>query len=114
MDAVRLIRRLPQHRAWVNEKLLAAAAPLTEERLRQPFPIGQGVGVEDPVAYVRRGVRVAGGLARQRGRGRPGRLAWSVARQPTRRRWPHQLGTPTATLDGLEGPLGRLLGRANA
>ena len=42
MDAVDLIRRLHQHRAWVNEKLLAAAALLDHAQLRKPYPIGQG------------------------------------------------------------------------
>jgi uncharacterized damage-inducible protein DinB len=42
MDAVDLLQRLHQHRAWVNGNLLTAAARLTEEQLRQPFPIGQG------------------------------------------------------------------------
>ena len=42
MDAVALIRRLHQHRAWVNEKLLASAARLDDARLRRPYPIGQG------------------------------------------------------------------------
>lgn len=42
MDAVSVIRRLHQHRNWVNEKLLAACESLTEEQLRQPFAIGQG------------------------------------------------------------------------
>jgi uncharacterized damage-inducible protein DinB len=40
--AVALIARLHQHRAWVNDNLLAAAAPLSDEQLRQAFPIGQG------------------------------------------------------------------------
>ena len=42
MTAVDLIRRLHQHRAWVNGNLLAAATELTDEQLRKPFPIGQG------------------------------------------------------------------------
>jgi uncharacterized damage-inducible protein DinB len=42
MDAVDLIRRLHQHRTWVNEKLLASAARLDEAQLRTPYPIGQG------------------------------------------------------------------------
>src|SRR5262249_15929849 len=42
MDAVALIRRLHQHRAWVNENLLASAARLDDDRLRRPYPIGQG------------------------------------------------------------------------
>jgi uncharacterized damage-inducible protein DinB len=42
MDAVSLIQRLHQHRAWVNGNLLTAAVQLSEEQLRQPFPIGQG------------------------------------------------------------------------
>jgi len=39
--AVAIVQRLHQHRAWVNENLLAAAAALSEESLKQPFPIGQ-------------------------------------------------------------------------
>ncbi len=42
MNAVELLRRLHQHRAWVNGNLLAAAANLSDEQLRAPFPIGQG------------------------------------------------------------------------
>ena len=42
MTGVELLRRLHQHRAWVNAGLLAAAASLNDERLRSPFPIGQG------------------------------------------------------------------------
>jgi uncharacterized damage-inducible protein DinB len=41
-NAVFLIARLHQHRAWVNENLLVAASGLSEEQLRQPFEIGQG------------------------------------------------------------------------
>jgi hypothetical protein len=37
-----LIRRLHQHRAWVNENLLASASALIDEQLRRPFQIGQG------------------------------------------------------------------------
>jgi uncharacterized damage-inducible protein DinB len=42
MDAISLIRRLHQHRAWVNAKLLAAVAPLDDGQLRTAYPIGQG------------------------------------------------------------------------
>ena len=42
MDSVVVIRRLHQHRAWVNRNLLEAAALLSEEQLRSVFPIGQG------------------------------------------------------------------------
>jgi uncharacterized damage-inducible protein DinB len=42
MNAIELVRRLHQHRAWVNGNLLTAAAALSEETLRRPFPIGQG------------------------------------------------------------------------
>ena len=42
MDSVALIQRLNQHRSWVNDNLLAAAATLTEAQLRQPLAIGQG------------------------------------------------------------------------
>src|SRR6516165_8964051 len=42
MNAVELLKRLHQHRAWVNDNLLIAAAQLSEEKLRSPFPIGQG------------------------------------------------------------------------
>jgi uncharacterized damage-inducible protein DinB len=42
MNAVELLRRLHQHRAWVNRNLLAAAVTLSDEQLRSPFPIGQG------------------------------------------------------------------------
>ena len=42
MTAVELIRRLHQHRAWVNSNLLTAAIDLSDEQLRSPFAIGQG------------------------------------------------------------------------
>jgi uncharacterized damage-inducible protein DinB len=42
MNAVLLLQRLHQHRAWVNGNLLAAADKLSEEQVRSPFPIGQG------------------------------------------------------------------------
>src|SRR5262245_49856313 len=40
--AVTLIRRLHQHRVWVNENLLATASALRDDQLHQNFPIGQG------------------------------------------------------------------------
>src|SRR6185312_1992411 len=42
MNAVDLLQRLHQHRAWVNDNLLTAAATLTDEQLKSAFPIGQG------------------------------------------------------------------------
>ena len=42
MNAIELLQRLHQHRAWVNGNLLTAAAQLSAEKLRSPFPIGQG------------------------------------------------------------------------
>ena len=42
MTAVDVIRRLHEHRLWVNHKLLAAAAAISEDALRRPFAIGQG------------------------------------------------------------------------
>ena len=42
MNGVDLIRRLHQHRAWVNRKLIDAAGDLAAEDLRKQFPIGQG------------------------------------------------------------------------
>jgi uncharacterized damage-inducible protein DinB len=42
MNSIEMIHRLHQHRAWVNDNLLAAAANLDGERLRAPFAIGQG------------------------------------------------------------------------
>src|SRR5690606_8787228 len=36
------IRRLHQHRMWVNERLLNAVRPLSDEQLRRPLAIGQG------------------------------------------------------------------------
>jgi len=41
-NAIAVIQRLHQHRAWVNENLLDAALRLSDEHLHQPFPIGQG------------------------------------------------------------------------
>ena len=42
MNAVALLQRLHQHRAWVNGNLLTAAAQLSDEQLRSAFQIGQG------------------------------------------------------------------------
>ncbi len=42
MTASSLIRRLHQHRMWVNHRLLESVRPLTEQQLRQPLSIGQG------------------------------------------------------------------------
>ncbi len=42
MDAIDLIRRLHQHRVWVNINLLTAASQLTDAQLRAAYPIGQG------------------------------------------------------------------------
>jgi uncharacterized damage-inducible protein DinB len=42
MNAVELVQRLHQHRAWVNGNLLTAAATLSDEQLRSAFQIGQG------------------------------------------------------------------------
>ncbi len=42
MDTVTLVRRLHEHRNWVNQKLLAAAADLNDEQLLRTLPIGQG------------------------------------------------------------------------
>jgi uncharacterized damage-inducible protein DinB len=41
MNAVELLQRLHQHRAWVNGNLLTAAATLSNEQLRSEFQIGQ-------------------------------------------------------------------------
>ncbi len=42
MNAVDLVQRLHQHRAWVNGNLLTTAVSLSDEQLRTPFQIGQG------------------------------------------------------------------------
>ena len=42
MNASDLIRRLHQHRMWVNHRLLDAVRPLPESQLRQPLSVGQG------------------------------------------------------------------------
>ena len=42
MNVVELLRRLHQHRAWVNGNLLTAASRLSLEQMRSPFHIGQG------------------------------------------------------------------------
>jgi uncharacterized damage-inducible protein DinB len=42
MTAIDVLRRLHQHRAWVNGNLLTAATSLSDEELRSTFPIGQG------------------------------------------------------------------------
>jgi uncharacterized damage-inducible protein DinB len=41
-NARSIFQRLSQHRAWVNENLLAAAANLDHQQLQRVFPIGQG------------------------------------------------------------------------
>lgn len=41
-DAIKILQRLHQHRGWVNENLVAAAAELNAEDLRREFAIGQG------------------------------------------------------------------------
>ena len=42
MDAVALVRRLHQHRMWVNGQLVEAAESLSADQLEHAFPIGQG------------------------------------------------------------------------
>jgi uncharacterized damage-inducible protein DinB len=42
MNAVEVLQRLHQHRAWVNGNLLTAAATLSDDQLRSAFTIGQG------------------------------------------------------------------------
>jgi uncharacterized damage-inducible protein DinB len=42
VTATTAIVRLHEHRAWVNNNLLASAATLSEAQLRQVFQIGQG------------------------------------------------------------------------
>lgn len=42
MTAIDPIRRLHQHRAWVNGNLLAAAVALSDEQRNTEIPIGQG------------------------------------------------------------------------
>lgn len=42
MNAVELLQRLHQHRAWVNGNMLTAATTLSNEQLQSSFPIGQG------------------------------------------------------------------------
>jgi uncharacterized damage-inducible protein DinB len=41
-NSVDLIKRLSQHRAWVNNNLLTAAGLLTDEQRQKMFQIGQG------------------------------------------------------------------------
>lgn len=42
MIASELVRRLHQHRVWVNHQLLEAARQLDPKQLHKQFPIGQG------------------------------------------------------------------------
>lgn len=42
MNALDVITRLHQHRTWVNANVLSAAATLSADQLRTPYPIGQG------------------------------------------------------------------------
>jgi uncharacterized damage-inducible protein DinB len=42
MEAIQILRRLHQYRAWSNWQLLHACRPLSREQLDAPFEIGQG------------------------------------------------------------------------
>jgi uncharacterized damage-inducible protein DinB len=42
MEAIQILRRLHQYRAWSNRQLLDACRPLSREQLDTPFEIGQG------------------------------------------------------------------------
>ncbi|MEQ9412067.1 MAG: DinB family protein [Fuerstiella sp.] len=42
MESVTLVRRLHQHRQWVNRKLIAVVETLTPLQLHRTFEIGQG------------------------------------------------------------------------
>lgn len=42
MNSVDLVKRLYQHRAWVNGNLLDAAQQISSEQLKTEFAIGQG------------------------------------------------------------------------
>ncbi len=42
MNALDSIRRLHEHRAWVNRNLRDAARGLSDESLRKSYPMGQG------------------------------------------------------------------------
>ena len=42
MDSIALIRRLHQHRQWVNSTLLEATAEIADSQLHKTFQIGQG------------------------------------------------------------------------
>ncbi|XZE46240.1 DinB family protein [Pirellulaceae bacterium SH467] len=42
MNAPDLVRRLHQHRMWVNHRLLTAVQSLSDDELRRSFSIGQG------------------------------------------------------------------------
>ena len=42
MEAIQIVRRLHQYRAWSNRQLLHACRPLSREQLDAPFEIGQG------------------------------------------------------------------------
>jgi uncharacterized damage-inducible protein DinB len=42
MNSVDTVRRMQQHRSWVNQRLLDAAQQLPQEQVQQSFAIGQG------------------------------------------------------------------------
>ncbi|MCG6156393.1 DinB family protein [Rubinisphaera margarita] len=42
MSSVQLLRRLHEHRIWVNRRLREAVRPLSRDQLRRSFPMGQG------------------------------------------------------------------------
>lgn len=42
MNSVQPLRRLHEHRIWVNRRLRAAVRTLSKDQLRRTFPMGQG------------------------------------------------------------------------
>jgi uncharacterized damage-inducible protein DinB len=42
MEAIQILHRLHQYRAWCNRQLLHSCRPLSAEQLHAPFEIGQG------------------------------------------------------------------------
>ena len=42
MNSLLLVRRLHEHRNWVNRSLISVATELSQDNLREQLPIGQG------------------------------------------------------------------------
>ena len=78
MNAVDLLKRLHQHRAWVNGNLLAAAAQLSQEQLRIAVSNRPGVYLEFARSPSCRRICLAGGAPGRRNPLLPGDVAGKI------------------------------------